>query len=693
MGGVLSTDGQRASSVEELSQRLAHRFATKCFTPLELTHLKDNFFLRALDQRGIRYWNEEILSDFLGIPDGAGSAATATSDGSLDAGPVIFRMVSYLGAFPFQNTMAPTVLTFEAMIKVVVLLTERYGKILKRGKKDRIKLLFGSLADVGRRDIITQLKEAAEDSLESIGVPDPNGGNAFTHNAGFLIDQAVNDGEDDDDDDDLALAALESLDAIEVFKQDQRIDKTVYESKISLTTFRRLLTLLIVTAPLRPLGTVSKYTTGLSKPSLDTVHEQVDSILAALGSEEAEHGIGYRSFSELISTSLPYLFDPLTPLFEHLLFSKNLDLSRKRDSETSNGQANKSAPTPPSTPPASPPLSPVISTSGFNSSILNPAILSHLSFFISTSPHIPNIFRNRTHLHPVFSSAEHGESLTSFSHHVMTWQAPTIILIRGAVTSENNEEQMTTVGAYLPQPWKQSSSYSSRRSSEGLHPSTLPCLFEISPVHTVLQGSPSLQSLKSNMPVSHFSTKTGIAIGCIIPPTSRKSLGSNLHPKPTGGGSLLIDPALENATFVVSDGLNGEGVFLPPGVSPSGTTSTGNTSTKTPSSTSPTASAASISASNHNTTKSISIYNLEVWGIIPSQSLATQYDGSGSPIEKQDVIALQRAQWNFEAREAERRQVINMKVGGGESEAQTGRALLEMAGIIGDSQYSAHPHR
>ncbi|EEQ88035.1 Restriction of telomere capping protein 5 [Blastomyces dermatitidis] len=690
MGGALSTEAQRASSVEELSQRLAHRFATKCFTPLELTHLKDNFFSRALEQRGIRYWNEEILSDFLGIPDGAGSAATATSDGSLDAGPVIFRMVSYLGAFPFQNTMAPTVLTFEAMIKVVVLLTERYGKVLKRGKKDRIKLLFGSLADVGRRDIITQLKEAAEDSLESIGVADPNGGSTFAHNGGFLIDQPINDGEDEDDDDDLALAALESLDAIEVFKQDQRIDKTVFESKISLTTFRRLLTLLIVTAPLRPLGTVSKYTTGLSKSSLDTVHEQVDSILAALGSEVAEDGIGYKSFSELISTSLPYLFDPLTPLFEHLLFSKNLNLSRK--SETSNGQADKPAPTPPSTPPRSPPLSPVILTGGFDSCILNPVILSHLSFFISTSPHIPNIFRNRTHLHPVFSSTEHGESLTSFSHHVMTWQAPTILLIRGAVTSENNEEQITTIGAYIPQPWKQSSSYSSRRSSESVHPSTLPCLFEIFPVHTVLQGSPSFSSLKSNMPVSHFSTKTGIAIGCIIPPSSRKSLGSDLHPKPAGGGSLLIDSALENATFVVSDGLNGEGVFLPPGVSPSGTTTTGTTSTKTPSSTSPTASAASVSTSNHNTTKSISIYNLEVWGIIPSQSLATQSDGTGSPIEKQDAIALQRAQWNFEAREAERRQAINMKVGGGESEAQTGRALLEMAGIIGDSQYSAHPH-
>ncbi|ODH34258.1 hypothetical protein ACO22_03151 [Paracoccidioides brasiliensis] len=687
MGASQSTNGpgQKTTSVEELSKRLAYRFANKCFTPLELTHLKDNFFSRALDQGGIRYWNEEILSEFLGIPDGAGSAAYVTSDGSLDAGPVIFRMVSYLGAFPFHNTMAPSVLTFEAMVKVIVLLTERYGKVLKRGRKDRVKLLFGSLADVGRRDIVVQLQEAAEDSLELIGEAGPGSDRTFTHPTGFSVDKPAHDDDGEEDDDDLALAALESLDAIEIFKHDQRIDKTVYESKISINTFRRLLALLMVTAPLRPLGTISKYTTGLSSSILETVNEQVESILAALALDDLEGGIGYKSFSELISTSLPYLFDPLTPLFEHLLFSKNLDVTRKRHSQSQNDPAAKPVPTPPSTPPSSPPLSPVILNGGFDSSILNPTLLSHLSFFLSTTAQIPNIFRNRTRLHPVFSSTEHGESLTSFSHHVMTWQAPSILLIKGVVTSESDEEQITTIGAYLPQPWKQSSSNSSRRSSDVPDQSTLPCLFELSPVHTVLQGSPSLSSLKPNMPVTYFSTKTGIAIGCQIPPPSRKSLGADFLPKPSGGGSLLIDPALEVATLVISDGLNGEGVFLPPGIS-------AHSASKSVSCTTLAASTASISASNHNTTKSISIYSLEVWGIIPSQSLSVQLDSPGSFVEKQDAITQQRAQWDFEAREAERRKVINMKVGVGELEEHSGRALLEMAGIVGDSQYSGLRH-
>ena len=45
-----------------------------------------------------------------------------------------------------------------------------------------------------------------------------------SHVAGFAIDEPANDDEEEDDDE-LALAALESLDAIEVFKQDQKVDR------------------------------------------------------------------------------------------------------------------------------------------------------------------------------------------------------------------------------------------------------------------------------------------------------------------------------------------------------------------------------------------------------------------------------------------------------------------------------------
>ena len=63
---------------------------------------------------------------------------------ALGAGPVLFQMATYLGAFPFPS-LAPAILTREALVKVVVIMTERYRKVLRKGIKDRNKLLFRSL--------------------------------------------------------------------------------------------------------------------------------------------------------------------------------------------------------------------------------------------------------------------------------------------------------------------------------------------------------------------------------------------------------------------------------------------------------------------------------------------------------------------------------------------------------------------
>ncbi|KAK2855712.1 Restriction of telomere capping protein 5 [Arthroderma sp. PD_2] len=666
MGAGQSTDSRKhGASPEEMSQILARRFASKCFTPLELAHLKDNFNSLALKQGDVQYWNEEVLSKFLGIPDGD----SGLGNGALDAGPVIFRMVSYLGAFPFQNTLAPSVLTFDAMVKVIVLLTERYGKVLRRGRKDRIKLLFGSLADVGRKEDPAVLSDPSSDDKPE---NPSNESGIQSHDAGFSIDKPSNDDDGENDDDDLVLAALESLDAIEVFKHDQRIDRTVYEAHISIDTFQRLLMLLVVLSPLQTDEETSKYFSQLNEESLESARGRVKNILASFDIGDDKNGIDYATFSWVVSTSLPYLFDPLTPLFEHLLFSKNLDLSRRKDSGTSslNGE-QKVAPVPSSTP-----LHVSITLPGsFDSCILDSAMISHLSFFLPTSSPAPNLLQNGTRLHGVFSSGVHGESLTSFSHNVLTWDAPSILLLTGVKKdTSGNETESITVGAYLPHPWKASSSTSSSHHSHFSDQSQLPYLFQLSPEHVVMQGSPSIGSLKSNLPVVSFSTKSGIAIGCKIPPPTRKSLsGDSIRPTPAGGGSLLIDSALENAEFVISNGLShGEGVFLPPGIA----------------SWSPSRSSSSPAAASE--TINISIYNTEVWGIVhtaPASAPSTSKHSRSSTAngEIPDAIARQQANWSFEAREAERRREIHLNVGGGDSEEQTGRALLEMAGIIGDS--------
>jgi hypothetical protein len=615
---------------------LAERFATKCFSPLELTHFKDNFFSRASEQGGIRYWNEKTLSDFLGVPDGSVSGA---DEAPLDAGPVLFRMVSYLGAFPFQNTLAPSVLTFEAMVKVVVLLTERYGKVLRRGRKDRIKLLFGSLADVGRKDIGQPAdKDAKNKGSESEESPEPCP--AKSHAPGFSIDEPANDEYDEDEDDDLALAALESLDAIEVFKHDHRVDRTVYETRISVDTFRRLLMLLLVIAPLKPLEPVKTYTSDLGSERIEAIRKEADSILAAFRPEESDGGITYRAFARTISTSLPYLFDPLTALFEHMLFSKNLNLSQRRSSEATPEEATEEKPE------EAPVAKPILLPGSFESAILNSTILSHISFFLPSKGQSMNLFRSGVRLHPVFSTAAHGSSLTSFSHNVLTWQSANLLILQGATEGPN--EETVTIGAYLPQSWKSSSSHSSSSSSD-----PLPCLFQLSPKHLVLPGNPSPSVQKqTNLPPAWFSTHTGIAIGCQIPPASRSH---HTPPTPHGAASLTIDVNLESAEVRVEP-VGHDGVFLP-----SGTTSMEDPSMKI----------------------RLDLYSLEIWGVVPDPELAVSSDPNASAVE------VQRAKWEFEAREAERRRNINLKTGAGDSAKESARWLLETAGIIGDhGQYS-----
>lgn len=222
-------EGSAAQSLH-LSHELALRFARKCFTQLEITHFKDIFRSLADDQDGIRYWKEDTLCRFLVLPD------------SLNSGPLIYQMATYLGAFPFPS-LAPSILTFEAMLKVVVIMTQRYGKVLSKGKADRNKLLFRSLA-VFDRGLSTTRKRPAQDIPHVANNKEadkeevmPASEKPSAYLPGFPIDQAANDDEEEDDDE-LALAALESLDAIEVFKHDRRPDTKINHAQIPSDNFQ-----------------------------------------------------------------------------------------------------------------------------------------------------------------------------------------------------------------------------------------------------------------------------------------------------------------------------------------------------------------------------------------------------------------------------------------------------------------------
>lgn len=611
-----------------MSHELALRFAKKCFTPLEITHFKDVFRSLADEQDGIQYWKEETLCRFLVIPD------------ALGPGPLIYQMATYLGAFPFPS-LAPSILTIEAMLKVVVIMTERYRTVLKRGGADRNKLLFRSLAVFDRRmSSVSEkpsqglLDSVREEKLEKVDTSDAVLGEARSQAAGeevhsahgFSIDNPANDEDEDEDDDELALAVLESLDAIEVFKYDQRADTKIHHAQIPVDNFRRLLMLLLVIAPLDAQESLSRHAERLNPKRIESLRGVADSILWSFTPEQ-NAGIFYQSFNKIIPASLPYMFDGLNPLFEHFLFSKNIDLSKRKRSSTSTPLASPTILQVPDTP-----LDPLLPREG---DILNLDILSQLSFFIKGN----TLFRR---LRPLYLGADAGFSLGSIEHKVFNWRAPSILLVSGTRVcaipegtrerafadtlppkrfpdgaTGNNTKGGVIFGAYIDVPWKHT--YKEAIGGSGM------LLFQLSPVHEVFRAS----SLSTDYLTF---TKTGVGFGC-PPPRPKNVSGISSHTA-LGPVSLMLDSSLEFGVFTHDS--TGGGSFHP------------------------------SETRKEDWQDRFEIESLEIWGC-----------GGDEEAERQ------RAAWAFEAREAEARRSIKMG-----KDVEADRALLEMAGLVGNHNAS-----
>ena len=595
------------------------RFANKCFTHLEITHFKDVFRSLADDQDGIHYWKEETLCRFLVIPD------------SLGPGPIIYQMATYLGAFPFPS-LAPSILTIEAMLKVVVVMTERYGKVLKKGKADRNKLLFRSLAVFDRRMSSMHERPAldtiqgAKDEVTSHN--DQALEETRTHVAGFSIDQPGND-EEDEDDDELGLAALDSLDAIEVFKHDQRADTKIHHAQIPIDNFRRLLMLLLVIAPLKSQESLSQHAEHLTESRLTGLRKVADCILWSFTPEE-NTGIFYQSFNAIIPASLPYLFDGLNPLFEHFLFSKNIDLSRRKRSSSS---VVPLAPLTPLSPPVpETPLEPLLQQEG---EILDLNVLSQLSFFLKGDM----LFRR---LRLLYSGGDAGFSIGSIEQKVFNWRAPSILLVAGTRLAKspyggrertfadtlppkrfpdsgngNSHSGRVVFGAYLNVPWK-----TTHKEAMGDNQTLL---FQLAPLHEVFHAS------TVNKDYATFG-KSGVGFGS-PPPRAKQASSMSAHVS-LGPVSLMLNGSLEYGVFTHDSA--GGGSFHP------------------------------SHSRRSDWQDRFEIESLEVWGC-----------GGGEEAEKQ------KAAWAFEEREAAARK--NLKLG---KDIEADRALLEMAGLVGNHNAS-----
>ena len=561
----------------------------------------------------------------------------------------MFQMATYLGAFPFAS-QAPCILTLEAMLKVVVIMTERFGKVLKKGKADRDKLLFRSIAVFDRRmslasgDRPTSLDLKPSKEIEEL--------DKATRSLGFDVDSAKNDEEEEEDDDELALAALDALDAIEVFKHDQRSDTKIHHAQIPVDNFRRLIMLLLVIAPLEAQESLSQHAQRMTESRIEGLRRVTDCILWAFTTPEKNPGILYSSFNAIIPTSLPYLFDGLNPLFEHFLFSKNLDLHRQRRKSSTasvNSHASPASPTLPTSPTS--PISPTSPTSprGLMSPELPPEplmpkageildlnVLSQLACFLKGS----NVFRR---LRPLYLGSDAGFSMGSIEQKVFNWQAPSILLVSGTRLSEtadsmrerqfvdglppkrfadsskaNSKTDRVVYGAYLDVPWK----HTHKEAAGG--PGCL--LFQLDPIHEVFRPS------SLNKDYLCF-TKSGLTIGS-PPPQSRSVSGLEDRHAVLGPVSLYLDESLEYGLF--NHDHNGGGAFHP-------------------------------SASRRSDWQDrFEIESLEIWGV-----------GGNEEAERQ------RKAWEFEEREAAARKHIRRG-----KDIESDRALLEMAGLVGNHNAS-----
>jgi hypothetical protein len=524
-------------------------------------------------------------------------------------------MVSYLGAFPFGQD-APVVLGFEQMIMVVVIMTERYQRVLKKGNRDRTKLLFRSLAVFDRKAEHTEGDKPGEDGPSD---PKPASAEAPTsHAQGFAVDQAAND-EDEEDDDDLALAALESLDAIEVFRHG---DAPITQASIPSDNLKKLIMLLLLVAPLGTQENLARHTERLTGDQLEGLRRTADNILAAFVNVEKFPGVKILQFNTVIPVSLPFLFNGFNPLFEHFLFSKNIDFTKRKD--------GAEAPPPPPAPQEDQPLLPQ------NGEILDLNVLSQISFFLPGD----SLFRR---LRLLYSGGDAGFSLGSFETKVFNWRAPTILLVSGNRISDpptggqerafsetlaskrfpdSGKSDHVVFGVYVRQPWRQT--------HKECFGDTETKLFQLEPVHEVFHASSiNTDYVSFTKPPSAHS---GITFGCPHPKAKQTS-GLATHVN-LGAVSLMLDSSFEFGVFTHNYS-SGGGAFH-------------NSETR-----------------KYDFQDRFEIESLEVWGC-----------GGDAEAEQQ------RQRWAWEEREAEARRKVNL--GTGDIEAD--RALLEMAGLIGNNR-------
>ncbi|KAH9903764.1 TLD-domain-containing protein [Xylariomycetidae sp. FL2044] len=619
MGQTLRGEAKPLSK-EEITAELADKFARRCFEPLELYSFKDNFKSLADHEQNVRYLRQETIARFLELPD------------NIAVSNVLFNMLSYVGAFPFLQD-APAVLGFEQMIMVVAIMTERYTKILAKSASNRRKLIFKSLAVYDRK--VSEIEKQRRRENER---PDASVAETRSHAPGFAVDEAGDDLDDeaiDDDDDELVLAALDSLDLNDAFKAGDAHAATTRGAMIPADNFRKLIMLLLLVSPLDAQESLSSYADLVVGSELESLRATAENIVAAFINVEKSPGITWSQFSQIQPANFPYLFNGFNPLFEHFLFSKNLDLSKRQNSISKTTKVPAVV---------RPPL--LQAQDQDQGRILSPSVLSQLSFFIPGT----ELFRR---LRLLYSGADAGFSMGSFETKVFNWRAPTVLLVsgtrlaadsasvahgseaafndslppkrfpNGSPPSSHRDDDRVVFGVLIRQPWRHTHKECSGDADS--------LLFQLAPTHDVFRASAlNHDYVAFTKPPTPY---PGLSFGC-PPPLSTASSRHSSSAQPLrnlGPVSLVIDSGFEYGVFTHNYTARG-GAY------------------------------ATSTSRRHDFQDRFAVDDIEVWGC-------------GGDEEAR----VQRERWEWEAREAEARRRINLGTG----DVEADRALLEMAGLVG----------
>lgn len=489
-------------------------------------------------------------------------------------------------------------------------------------------------------DYVSEEKKQLDSAIESL----QNDG------MGFHIDRPVDEEDESDDEDALALAALESLDAIAAFPpaEPPRAVKML-QAQIPRDNLRSIIMFLLLIATLESQANLERMADILLQSRMRAIQEAADAILCPFAPEETPV-VPWATFKRIVTNSLPFMFEALNPLFEHFLYSKNMDLHKRalhRRNSSVVSTKSVSSPRIPGDLPTSAVTDPILPQ---ETELLDLTTLSQLSFFIKSS----EIFR---HVRLLYAGGDSGFSIQSITHKILNWRAPTILLVSGtrlpaepstprerafaatlpprrysssasgnthasgssqtSATDSNNTR--VVFGAYLSQPWRQTTKTALTDANS--------LLFQLAPLHDVFRPS--------SLDTSHFTlSSTGLGIGCPLntsnPAVAAHRSGSNALPAELGAVSLWLDANLEFGVFTHTSA--GGGAFAP-----------------------------SV-AQRGDWQDRFEIDSLEVWGCGGDEEAARQ-----------------RLAWAWEEREAEMRRTI--KVGKGDRDADY--ALLEMAGLVG----------